>query len=71
MLAGLFALTLVVGVPLFFVMRGMIAAHLGSSVTADSVASGGNHEWWQEFAEQAGGLGRTFVPSLVGLAETS
>lgn len=66
MIAGLFALTLVVGVPLSFVMREMIAAHLGPSQTADSVASGVNYEWWQEFAQQAGGLGKTFVPSLAG-----
>lgn len=66
MLAGLFALTLLVGIPLSFVMRGLIAEHLGSSLAADSAASGVNYEWWQEFAEQAGGLGRTFVPSIVG-----
>ena len=66
MLAGLFALTLLVGVPLSFVVREMMAAHLGTSLIAGPVAAGASYEWWQEFAAQASGLGKTFVPSIVG-----
>lgn len=65
--AGMFALTLFVALPLSYALRGMIAAHLGSSMAADQAAAGTNYEWWQEFSAQASGLGTTFVPSIVGL----
>ena len=65
-LAGMFALTLFVSLPLAYALRGMIAAHLGSSLAADSAASGTNYDWWLEFSAQASGLGTTFVPSVAG-----
>jgi hypothetical protein len=65
-LAGTFALTLLVAVPLSLALRGMLADHLGASVTADTVARSVDFDWWQEFAAQATGLGTTFVPSIVG-----
>lgn len=64
--AGMFAVTLFVALPLSYALRGMLAAHLGSSLAADAAASGTNHGWWQEFSAQASGLGTTFVPSIVG-----
>jgi hypothetical protein len=63
---GMFLVTLMVALPLSLALRGMIEAQLGSSAVADSVASGVNYEWWQEFSEQAAGLGKTFGPSLIG-----
>jgi hypothetical protein len=65
-LAGLFAVMLLVGLPLSYVLRGMLAAHLGNSLAADSAAAGTNYEWWLEFTTQAAGIGKTFVPSIVG-----
>lgn len=65
-LAGMFALTLFVALPLAAALSGMIASHLGDSLTADAVASGADLDWWQEFSSQAQGLGTTFVPSIVG-----
>ena len=65
-LAGLFGVTLLIGLPLSYVLRGMLAAHLGVSLAADAAAAGTNYEWWQEFSAQASGLGKTFVPSIVG-----
>lgn len=64
--AGLFALTLLVAGPLSLGMRSMIAAHLGSSQAADALAAGTSTDWWEEFSAQASGLGRTFVPSITG-----
>jgi hypothetical protein len=64
--AGTFALTLLVALPLAFALRGMIAAHLGSSLAADAAVHGTNYGWWQEFQAQAAGLGTTFVPSIIG-----
>lgn len=65
-LAGTFALTLLVSMPLTYALRGMIAAHLGSSLAADAAASGTNPEWWREFQAQATGLGATFLPTISG-----
>jgi hypothetical protein len=65
-LAGMFALTLFVALPLSYALRGMIAAHLGQSVAAEQAAAGTNYDWWQEFSAQAWGLATTFVPSIVG-----
>jgi hypothetical protein len=64
--AGMFAVTLFVTLPLAYALRGMIAAHLGASMAADLAASGTNYDWWQEFSAQASGLGTTFVPSIAG-----
>ena len=68
LVAGVWALTLVVSVPLAVVMRGMLAQHLGSSLAADSAAAGVNSDWMQEFAEQASGVGVTFRPTVIGFA---
>ena len=65
-LVGTFALTLFVSVPLAIALRGMLSAHLGASLVADTALRGANYEWWQEFQAQATGLGTTFVPSILG-----
>jgi hypothetical protein len=64
--AGMFAVTLFVSLPLSYALGGMIAAHLGTSVAAEEAASGTNYGWWLEFSAQASGLGTTFVPSITG-----
>jgi hypothetical protein len=65
-LCGMFALTLLVALPLSYALRGMIAAHLGQSLAAERAAASVNSDWWQEFLAQAAGLGTTFVPSIIG-----
>jgi hypothetical protein len=65
-LLGLCAMTLLVALPLSLALRGMIEAHLGSSLEAEAVATATNYEWWQEFMAQATGLGTTFTPSMTG-----
>jgi hypothetical protein len=65
-LVGMFAVTLFVSLPLSYALRGMIAAHLGTSLAGDAAASNGNYDWWTEFSAQATGLGTTFVPSISG-----
>ena len=64
--AGMFAVTLCLALPLSLALRGMIEAHLGPSLGADLAAAGTNYDWWQEFSAQASGLGTTFVPSIIG-----
>ena len=65
---GMFAVTLLVALPLSVALGGMIEAHLGRSLAADAAAAGVDYDWWQEFSAQANGLGTTFVPSIVGAA---
>jgi len=65
-LLGVWALTLLVSLPLTAVVRGMLAQHLGSSLAADTAASGVNYDWMQEFSDQATGLGVTFKPTIIG-----
>lgn len=64
--AGMFSLTLLVALPLSYALRGMIEAHLGASLAAESAAAATNYDWWQEFSAQASGLATTFVPSIIG-----
>lgn len=66
LLAGVWALTLLVSVPMAAAMRGMLAQHLGASLAADTAASGVNYDWMQEFSDQAAGLGVTFKPTILG-----
>ena len=65
-LAGVWVLTVLVSLPLVLALRGMIEQHLGSSLAADSAVSGVNSDWWQEFSDQATGLGLTFKPTIIG-----
>ena len=60
------AVTLLMALPLSFVLGDMIAAHLGRSLAADTAAAGVDYDWWQEFMGQATGIGTTFVPSILG-----
>jgi hypothetical protein len=66
LLVGVWALTLLVSVPMAVAMRGMLAQHLGGSLAADTAASGVNYDWMQEFSDQATGLGVTFRPTILG-----
>ena len=66
MLIGLFAVTLLMALPLSYVLRTMLEEHLGASLAANAAAAGANYDWWQEFLSQASGLGKTFVPSIIG-----
>ena len=65
-LIGVWALTLLVSLPLTLALRVMLAQHLGESLAADTAASGVNYDWMQEFGDQATGLGTTFKPTIIG-----
>jgi hypothetical protein len=66
--AGVFAMTFLFALPPAMILRSMLGAHLGSSLAAETAATGVNYDWWQEFAAQATGLGTTFTPSVIGFA---
>jgi hypothetical protein len=65
---GVWALTVLVSLPLAVAMRDRLQASLGSSLAADSAASGVNYDWMQEFMSDATGLSSTFRPSVIGFA---
>src|SRR5258708_2587605 len=64
--AGSFAVTLAISLPLAFAVRDMLEGHFGRSLMAEAALRGANYEWWQEFIAQATALGTTFVPSIIG-----
>ena len=65
-LAGLLLVTLLLALPLGLALRDMLRTHLGDSLAADTLASGVNYDWWQEFSAQASGIGTTFTPTIIG-----
>jgi hypothetical protein len=66
--AGVFVMTLLLALPLALTLREALASHLGASLAAQTVATGVNYDWWQEFTAQATGLGTTFSPGVIGFA---
>ena len=67
-LACVFVMTLLTALPFSLAVRDALQAHLGDSLIAEQVARGVNVQWWSEFTEQAGTLGKTFQPSIIGFA---
>jgi hypothetical protein len=67
-LACVFLATLLAALPFSIAVRDALEAHLGNSLAAEQVARGVNVQWWSEFTEQAGPLGKTFQPSIIGFA---
>jgi hypothetical protein len=65
-LLGVFFLTLAAVVPFGLVLEERIAAGLGNSMDAQTMASGVNIDWWDRFAEGATGLDRTFTTAVIG-----
>ena len=63
---SLFVVTLLTALPLGLILRDSLRTHLGDSVVAETVVSGIDWEWWQEFSAQATDLGTTFSPSIIG-----
>ena len=65
---AVWVLSLVIALPMGLVLRGMIRDSLGVSLAAEAAAEGVNYDWWNEFIDEAAGLGRTFVPAIIGFA---
>ncbi|HWF85196.1 MAG TPA: hypothetical protein VG222_10125 [Vicinamibacterales bacterium] len=65
-LAGVWLLTVAASLPLALTLRSALAQHLGSSLAADTAASGVNYDWMQEFSGQSMGIGSTFKPTVIG-----
>lgn len=68
LVVSLWAMTVLLALPLALTLRGMLAGHLGASLAAERAAAGVDFDWWNEFLAQAAGIGHTFVPSILGFA---
>ncbi len=68
LLIGVYLVTLLATVPPMLALHEAITEHLGSSIAADTLASGVNRTWWEEFGAQAEGIEETFTPSVIGFA---
>ena len=65
-LAGVWVVSALFSLPLALALRTMIEQHLGPSLAAHTALSSVNYQWWQEFSDQATGLGATFRPTIIG-----
>jgi len=65
---GVWLTTLALALGPALVLRSLIEGHLGSSMMADTAATGVNFDWWNEFLAQASGIGQSFVPAILGFA---
>lgn len=69
LVAGVFALNLLIALPLAFVMRDTLASYFASSQRADEALREMNTDWWGEFHDARGdGIGATLQPSVIGFA---
>ncbi len=66
LIAILWAASLAITIPPALFLHAEVRAHLGASLAANTVASGVNFDWLQEFREQATPLGRTLRPDVIG-----
>jgi hypothetical protein len=67
-LLSVFAVMLIIALPLALTIRSAIGTHLGSSLTGEQAARGVHVQWWTEFTGQAGELGSTFRMTIIGFA---
>lgn len=67
-LACVFLVTLLTALPFSSMMRDALASHLGNRMIAEQVAGGVNAQWWSEFIQHTGTLGRTFQTTIIGFA---
>ena len=65
---GLWLSTLLLALPAAFGLHAALGEHLGDSLAAQAAADGMNFDWWNEFLAQSSGVGRTFVPAILGFA---
>jgi hypothetical protein len=67
-LAGVFAVSLILAIPASHLVRIGIADGLGNSRVADELVQGVSLEWWDQYLETASGLARSFTPNVIGFA---
>jgi len=56
------AFSLLLAVPMYHSLKGS----LGNSLSGDRMAEGFDYLWWEEYRDDAQGLEKTFMPSIIG-----
>ena len=64
-LLGAWALTVAVALPLGLLLRGELQVALGETLTPGTATNSIAWDWWQQIADQTGGIGRLFTPPTV------
>jgi len=52
--------------PLAIIMSGQIESSIGASLVHENLQKGFDIDWYEEFAHNAEGLGKTFSPAVIG-----
>src|SRR4051812_8455822 len=68
LVAGVWALTTLVSLPLTLTIHHDIEGNLGHSLAARATAQGMNYEWMQEFGRQSTGVATALRPGVVGFS---
>jgi hypothetical protein len=63
-----YLVTLLTALPMTIMLGSAIDAHLGNSLTSESVATGVNPVWWSEFAQAEPRLAGSFETTIIGFA---
>jgi hypothetical protein len=53
--------------PLAIIMSGQIESSIGASLVHEKLEKGFDIDWYEEFAHEADGLGKTFSPAIIGI----
>ncbi|MDO8834566.1 MAG: hypothetical protein Q7V01_03175 [Vicinamibacterales bacterium] len=67
-LAGVFAVSLLLAIPASHLVRLGIAEELGNSRVSEELVQGASLEWWDQYLETSSGLGRSFTTNVIGFA---
>lgn len=66
LIAWLWLINFAVAIPLTMVMSDQIESAIGASLIHEKLRAGFDIDWYEEFAEAANDLGKTFSPAVIG-----
>ncbi len=67
LILGVYAVSLVLALPLAFAMRGILEDSIGGSRVDEKLTAGFDMQWYGEFEAGSKGLAETFGPSVTGI----
>ncbi|MGH7599635.1 MAG: hypothetical protein ACREOI_25040 [bacterium] len=66
LIVWLWLMNFAAAIPLTMVMSDQIESAIGASLVHEKLRAGFNIDWYEEFAEAANDLGKTFSPAVIG-----
>ncbi len=67
LIGWLWLINFVVAIPLAMVMSDQIESAVGASLVHEKLRAGFDIDWYEEFADAANDLGKTFSPAVIGV----